>query len=136
MFTDSAGLPAAVLMGGTLAADVARGRLGCMDAPTAFRESNAGRETQALCRSDIGLQRSQGGWVCLKNKLGNWQIEVEHFKWSFDSFVKVSDALLELFNKPNFAVKGLPFPLAVELFAVLKSIIAVAAGYAAMPCQA
>jgi len=43
---------------------------------------------------------------------------------------EVSEALLELFNKPNFAVKGLPFPLAVELFAVLKSIIAVAAGYA------
>lgn len=61
---------------------------------------------------------------------------MKHFNWSFDSFVKVSEALLELFNKPNFAVKGLPFPLAVELFAVLKSIIAVAAGYAAMPCQA
>ena len=42
--------------------------------------------------------------------------------------LEVSEALLELFNKPNFAVKGLSFPLAVELFAVLKSIIAVAAG--------
>ena len=40
----------------------------------------------------------------------------------------MSEVLLELFNKPNFAVKSLSFPLAVDLFAVLKSIIAVAAG--------
>lgn len=43
--------------------------------------------------------------------------------------LEVSEALLELFNKPNFAVKGLPSPLSVELFAVLKSIIALAAGW-------
>ena len=77
--SEALGLPAAVLMGGTLAADVARGH---------FAEATLG------CKDP-----------------------------------KVSEALLELFNKPNFAVKGLPFPLAVELFAVLKSIIAVAAGF-------
>eukprot|EP00438_Fugacium_kawagutii_P025360 Skav236522 [mRNA] locus=scaffold78:989127:1009985:- [translate_table: standard] len=73
---EALGLPVAVLMGGTLAADVARGMLGH----------------------------------------GSWWLDV------------VSEALLELFNKPNFAVQGLPSPRSVELFAVLKSIIAVAAG--------
>ncbi|CAK9065400.1 unnamed protein product, partial [Durusdinium trenchii] len=77
--SESLGLPAAVLMGGTLAADVARGH---------FAEATLG------CKDP-----------------------------------KVSEVLLELFNKPNFAVKSLSFPLAVELFAVLKSIIAVAAGF-------
>lgn len=77
--SEALGLPVAVLMGGTLAADVARGH---------FAEATLGCEDP-----------------------------------------KVSEALLELFNKPNFAVKGLSFPLAVELFAVLKSIIAVAAGF-------
>ena len=40
----------------------------------------------------------------------------------------MSQLLLELFNKPNFSVAALSCPLAVELFAVLKSIISIAAG--------
>eukprot|EP00435_Cladocopium_sp_Y103_P052798 s344_g16.t1 len=91
--SEALGLPVAVLMGGTLAADVARGILGLL-----------GR---------------------------SWQKVIEHFAEATLGCEdpKVSEALLELFNKPNFAVKGLSFPLAVELFAVLKSIIAVAAGF-------
>jgi len=73
------GIPAAVLMGGTLAADVARGY---------FAEATLG------CKDP-----------------------------------KVSEVLLELFNKPNFSVSSLPSPTAVELFAVLKAIIAVGAGF-------
>ncbi|CAJ1453511.1 unnamed protein product [Effrenium voratum] len=73
------GANAAVLMGGTLAADVARGY---------FAEATLG------CKDE-----------------------------------KVSQLLLELFNKPNFSVAALSCPLAVELFAVLKSIISIAAGF-------
>mmetsp|Transcript_34620 Transcript_34620/g.98533 ORF Transcript_34620/g.98533 Transcript_34620/m.98533 type:complete len:1052 (+) Transcript_34620:79-3234(+) len=76
--SEQLGIPVAVLMGGTLAGDVAAG---------SFAEATLGCEDPE------------------KTKM-----------------------LLSLFNKPNFSVSSLDSPNAVELFAVLKTMVSVAGG--------